>query len=137
MSIALIPRGHTHSRCYGLRRVEYSTTDYILKYCTMWSYKSSRSLSHLLMSFRTNHAALAAVTKLLKIALLFRLQIGDFSPRLHCHLSISLVFTWPTAYQHHYYPRTPKNATKIQPAGKKDQLPVSHARRCQIFRQIV
>jgi len=46
----LIPRGHTHSRCHGLRRVEYSTTDYILKYCTMWSYKSSRSLSHLLMS---------------------------------------------------------------------------------------
>jgi len=36
-STVLTPRGHTHSRRYGLRRVEYSTTDYILKYCTMWS----------------------------------------------------------------------------------------------------
>jgi len=31
MSMALIPRGHTLSRRYGLRRVEYSTTDYILE----------------------------------------------------------------------------------------------------------
>jgi len=37
MSMALIPRGHTHSWRYGLRRVEYSATDYILNYCTMWS----------------------------------------------------------------------------------------------------
>jgi len=37
MSMALIPQGHTHSRRYGLRRVEYSTTDYILQYSTMWS----------------------------------------------------------------------------------------------------
>jgi len=29
---ALITRGHTHSWRHGLRRVEYSTTDYILKY---------------------------------------------------------------------------------------------------------
>jgi len=28
MSMALIPRSHTHSRRYGVRRVEYSTTDY-------------------------------------------------------------------------------------------------------------
>jgi len=34
---ALITRGHTHSRRHGLRRVEYSTTGYIVKYCTMWS----------------------------------------------------------------------------------------------------
>jgi len=27
MSMALIPRGHTHSWRYGLYRVEYSTTD--------------------------------------------------------------------------------------------------------------
>jgi len=29
-------QGHTHSRRHDLRRVEYSTTDYILKYCTMF-----------------------------------------------------------------------------------------------------
>jgi len=28
----VIQRGHAHSRRHGLRRVEYSTTDYILKY---------------------------------------------------------------------------------------------------------
>jgi len=37
MSMALIPRGHTHSRRCSPHRVEYSTTGYILKYRTMWS----------------------------------------------------------------------------------------------------
>jgi len=48
--MVLISRGQTHSRRYGLRRVEYSTTDYTLKILYDVVVKSSRSLSHLLMS---------------------------------------------------------------------------------------
>jgi len=35
--MTLIPRGHTHSQRHGLRRIEYSTMDYILMYSMMWS----------------------------------------------------------------------------------------------------